>query len=59
MPEDTRTTDRILIVEDEENARLGYEGWFRPGAERELMTALRTRMGAERVLFSREGFNAV
>jgi DNA repair photolyase len=40
-------------------ARLGYEGWFRPGAERELMAAMRARMGAERVLFSREGFNAV
>jgi DNA repair photolyase len=40
-------------------ARLGYEGWFRPGAERELMAAMRARLGAERVLFSREGFNAV
>jgi DNA repair photolyase len=40
-------------------ARLGYEGWFRPGAERELMAAMGTRLGAERVLFSREGFNAV
>ncbi len=39
--------------------RLGYEGWFRPGAEAELMAALRSRLGAERVLFSREGFNAV
>jgi DNA repair photolyase len=39
--------------------RLGYEGWFRPGAERELMAAMRARLGAERVLFSREGFNAV
>ena len=40
-------------------ARLGYEGWFRPGAERELMAAMRARLGSERVLFSREGFNAV
>jgi DNA repair photolyase len=40
-------------------ARLGYAGWFRPGAERELMAAMRARLGAERVLFSREGFNAV
>lgn len=39
--------------------RLGYEGWFRPGAEAELMGALRARLGAERVLFSRAGFNAV
>ncbi|HEY2525096.1 MAG TPA: radical SAM protein [Candidatus Binataceae bacterium] len=39
--------------------RLGYEGWFRPGAERELMAAMRARLGAARVLFSREGFNAV
>src|ERR1700680_4011029 len=28
-------------------ARLGYEGWFRPGAERELMAAMRARLGAE------------
>jgi DNA repair photolyase len=40
-------------------ARLGYEGWFRPGAEAELIEALRGRLGPERVLFSREGFNAV
>jgi len=40
-------------------ARLGYERWFRPGAERELMDAMRARLGAERVLFSREGFSAV
>jgi DNA repair photolyase len=39
--------------------RLGYEGWFRPGAESELMAALRARLGTERVLFSRAGFNAV
>jgi DNA repair photolyase len=40
-------------------ARLGYEIWFRPGAEAELMTAMRARLGPERVLFSREGFCAV
>jgi DNA repair photolyase len=40
-------------------ARLGYERWFRPGAERELLAALRSRLGPERVLFSCEGFNAV
>lgn len=39
--------------------RLGYAGWFRPGAERELMAAMRARLGVERVLFSREGFSAV
>ncbi|HUY19181.1 MAG TPA: radical SAM protein [Candidatus Binataceae bacterium] len=39
--------------------RLGYEGWFRPGAEAELMAALRARLGADRVLFSGAGFNAV
>jgi DNA repair photolyase len=44
---------------DELYARLGYQRWFRPGAEHELMAAMRARMGAERVLFSREGFNAV
>jgi DNA repair photolyase len=37
--------------------RLGYEGWFRPGAERHLMAAMRARLGESRVLFSREGFN--
>jgi DNA repair photolyase len=41
-------------------ARLGYDArWFQPGAERELLDAMRARMGAERVLFSREGFCAV
>jgi DNA repair photolyase len=40
-------------------ARLGYEGWFRPGAETELMAAMRARLGGHRVLFSREGFCAV
>ncbi len=39
--------------------RLGYEGWFRPGAEDELMRALRARLGDDRVLFSQEGFAAV
>ena len=39
--------------------QLGYEGWFRPGAESELMSAMRSRLGADRVLFSREGFSAV
>jgi DNA repair photolyase len=39
--------------------RLGYEKWFQPGAEADLMSALRTRLGADRVLFSREGFCAV
>lgn len=39
--------------------RLGYGGWFRPGAEEELLAALRARLGESRVLFSREGFGAV
>jgi len=39
--------------------RLGYGRWFEPGAELALMDALRARLGRERVLFSREGFNAV
>jgi DNA repair photolyase len=39
--------------------RLGYERWFRPGAERELLDAMRARLGDERVLFSKEGFAAV
>ena len=39
--------------------RLGYERWFHPGAEAPLMAALRSRLGDSRVLFSREGFNAV
>jgi DNA repair photolyase len=39
--------------------RLGYAEWFRPGAERELLAALRERFGEDRVLFSREGFSAV
>jgi DNA repair photolyase len=40
-------------------ARLGYEGWYRRGAEHELFAALRARMGEGRVLFSGDGFNAV
>jgi len=40
-------------------ARLGYEGWFEPGAECELLAALQSRLGHERVLFSRDGFTAV
>jgi DNA repair photolyase len=39
--------------------RLGSRGWFEPGAERELLAALRARLGPGRVLFSREGFSAV
>jgi hypothetical protein len=39
--------------------RLGYEGWFRPGAEKELLAAMQARLGSERVLFSRDGFNAI
>jgi DNA repair photolyase len=39
--------------------RLGYEGWFRPGAENELLDAMRARLGEPRVLYSREGFSAV
>jgi DNA repair photolyase len=39
--------------------RLGYERWFERGAERELMAAMKARLGAERVLFSSDGFNAV
>lgn len=39
--------------------RLGYHGWFEPGAERELLASMRARMGENRVLFSQSGFNAV
>ena len=39
--------------------RLGYADWFQPGAERELLAAMRARFGDDRVLFSRDGFNAV
>jgi DNA repair photolyase len=40
-------------------ASAGYEGWFERGAERELIAAMKSRMGSERVLFSRDGFNAL
>jgi DNA repair photolyase len=40
-------------------ARLGYAEWFHPGAERDLVAALKARMGEDRVLFSRAGFSAV
>jgi DNA repair photolyase len=40
-------------------ARLGYSEWFRPGAETALLMALRSRLGVDRVLFSRPGFNTV
>jgi len=39
--------------------RMGYPEWFKPGAERCLLAAMRARLGAGRVLFSRSGFNAV
>jgi DNA repair photolyase len=39
--------------------RLGYAEWFKPGAEAELMDAMRARLGADRVLFSRAGFTSV
>jgi DNA repair photolyase len=39
--------------------RLGYADWFRPGAELDLLAAMRARLGDDRVLFSRDGFNAV
>ena len=40
-------------------ARLGYEGWFERGAEHGLIAVLRNRLGSDRVLISRIGFNAV
>lgn len=40
-------------------ARLGYQRWFERNAEDELVAALRARLGADRVLISRIGFNAV
>jgi DNA repair photolyase len=40
-------------------ARMGYDGWFERGAEAELIAAMKARMGSERVLFSRAGFNAL
>jgi DNA repair photolyase len=39
--------------------RLGYEGWFQPGAEDLLLAAMRARLGDDRVLYSRAGFSAV
>lgn len=39
--------------------RLGYEGWFNPGAEEPLLASMRARLGEHRVLYSREGFSAV
>jgi hypothetical protein len=39
--------------------RLGYAEWFKPDAEAELMDAMRARLGADRVLFSRAGFTSV
>ena len=39
--------------------KLGYAGWFAPGAESALLAALRARLGNDRVLFSGEGFNKV
>ena len=38
---------------------LGYGDWFHPGKERELLESMRSRLGSHRVLFSRDGFNAV
>jgi len=40
-------------------ARLGYDRWFAAGAEAALLEAMRARFGADRVLFSRDGFNDV
>ena len=40
-------------------AKHGYEGWFQPGAERRLVDAMIARLGADRVLMSRDGFTAV
>jgi hypothetical protein len=39
--------------------RLGYADWFKPGAERELLAEMHARLGDDRVLFTRDGFNAV
>jgi DNA repair photolyase len=40
--------------------RLGFDSrWFEPGAEENLIAALRSRLGADRVLFSCAGFNSV
>jgi hypothetical protein len=38
---------------------VGYDDWFKPGAEREHMAAMRARLGDDRVRFSRDGFSAV
>jgi DNA repair photolyase len=40
-------------------AKHGYEEWFQPGAERALVDAMTSRLGADRVLMSRHGFTAV
>jgi len=40
-------------------AKLGYQRWFQSDAHRDLLTAMRRRLGPSRVLFSRAGFNAV
>jgi DNA repair photolyase len=40
-------------------AKHDYEGWFEPGAERALVDAMKSRLGADRVLMSRDGFTAV
>ncbi len=40
-------------------ARLGYAGWFERGAQGTLAAAMIARMGRDRVLFSRAGFNAL
>jgi DNA repair photolyase len=39
--------------------RLGYRQWFQPGAEQELIAMMQSRLGHERVLFSRAGFNDI
>jgi hypothetical protein len=39
--------------------RLGYPDWFKPGAERELLAAMRAQLSDDRVLFSRDGLNFV
>ena len=39
--------------------RLGYEGWFHPGAEEPLLVAMRARLGEDRVLYSRDGFSTM
>jgi DNA repair photolyase len=39
--------------------RLGYADWFKRGAERDLLAAMRARLGDDRVLFSRAGFTTV